>query len=125
MGIQRTFGKLGNRSMARLTAGLQAALVTPDRTAQCKVENVSRLGCRLQLAEPPRVGATALVRFAEVEVLGTISWVKGGEPGRAGRCGVKFAQQLTLEQVERIRWIAEHAREHEDATLTGTPAVWR
>jgi hypothetical protein len=119
MGIQRTFGKLGNRSMARLTAGLEAALVTPDRTAQCKVENVSRLGCRLQLAEPPRVGATALVRFAEVEVLGTISWAK------ATRCGVKFAQQLTLEQVERIRWIAEHAKEHESEKLTSTPAVWR
>ena len=119
MGIQRTFGKLGNRSMNRLQAGLAASLVMPDRTTSCKVENVSRLGCRLQLAGPPRVGATTLVRFAEVEVLGTVSWVRGT------RCGVKFPQQLTLEQVERIRWIAEHAREHESETLTSTPAVWR
>jgi hypothetical protein len=119
MGIQRTFGKLGNRGMARLQAGLEAGLETPGRTTRCKVENVSRLGCRLQLPEPPRVGATALVRFAEVEVLGTVSWVRGE------RCGVKFAQPLGLEQVERIRWIAEHAREHEIETLTSTPAVWR
>ena len=119
MGIQRTFGKLGNRSMNRLQAGLEASLVMPDRRAQCKVENVSRLGCRLKLVKPPRVGATTLVRFAEVEILGTISWVRGE------RCGVKFPQQLTLEQVERIRWIAEHAREHESETLASTPAVWR
>ena len=119
MGIQRTFGKLGNRSMNRLQAGLAASLVMPDRTTSCKVENVSRLGCRLQLAEPPRVGATTLARFAEVEALGTISWARGE------RCGVKFAKPLGLEQVERIRWIAEHASEHETETLTGTPAVWR
>lgn len=119
MGIQRTFGKLGNRSINRLQAGLAASLVMPERTSSCKVENVSRLGCRLQLAEPPRVGATTLVRFAEVEALGTVSWVRGE------RCGVKFPQQLTLEQVERIRWIAEHARELEDAALASTPALWR
>lgn len=105
--------------MARLVAGITALLVMPDRMMSCKVENASRLGCRLQLAEPPRVGATALVRFAEVEVLGTISWVK------ATKCGIKFAQPLSMEHVERIRWIAEHAREHESETLTGTPAVWR
>lgn len=119
MGVQRTFGKLGNRSMNRLQAGLAASLVMPDRTTQCKVENVSRLGCRLQLPEPPRVGATTLVRFAEVEALGTVSWVRGE------RCGVKFPQQLTLEQVERIRWIADHAREHERETLASNPAIWR
>lgn len=119
MGIQRTFGKLGNRSINRLQAGLEASLVTPDRTVWGKIENVSRLGCRLQITEPPRVGATTLVRFAEIEVLGTVSWVRGT------RCGVKFPQALTLEQVERIRWIADHKREHESETLTGTPAVWR
>ena len=31
MGIQRSFGKLGLRAMARLPAGLEAGLVTPDR----------------------------------------------------------------------------------------------
>lgn len=119
MGIQRSFGKLGNRSMARLTAGLEAGLVMPDRNMRCKVENVSRLGCRLRLAEPPRVDATTLVQFAEIEILGLISWVKGE------RCGVKFARPLALETVERIRWIIEHAREHEVETLTGTPSLWR
>jgi hypothetical protein len=119
MGIQRSFGKLGNRGMARLQAGLEAGLVMPDRNMRCNVENMSRLGCRLQLPEPPRVGATTLVRFAEVEVLGTISWVKGE------RCGVKFSQPLALEAVERIRWIIEHAREHEIDTLTSASEVWR
>lgn len=119
MGIQRSFGKLGNRAVARLPAQLDAGLVMPDRNMRCKVENVSRQGCRLQLSEPPRVGATTLLRFAEVEILGTISWVRGE------KCGVKFPQPLALDAVERIRWIIEHAREHEIETLTGTPAVWR
>lgn len=119
MGIQRSFGKLGNRGMARLQAGLEAGLETPGRTTRCKVENVSRLGCRLQLAEPPRAGATALVRFAEVEIMGTVSWVK------AERCGVKFGRPLTLEQVERIRWITEHASEHAIDSLASASEVWR
>jgi PilZ domain len=119
MGIQRSFGKLGNRSLARLSARLEAGLETPGRTTRCKVENVSRQGCRLQLPEPPRVGATTLVRFAEAEVMGTVSWVRGE------RCGIKFARPLALEQVERIRWITEHAREHEIDTLARASEVWR
>jgi PilZ domain len=119
MGIQRTFGKLGNRGMARLRAGLQAGLVTPDRTARCIVEDVSRKGCRLLLPEPPRVGATTLVRIAEFEILGTIAWVKGQT------CGVTFARALEVDAVERFRWIVEHAREHEIATLENASDVWR
>ncbi len=119
MGIQRSFGKLGNRAMARLQAGMEAGLVMPDRNVRCAVENVSRLGCRLQLAEPPRAGATALVRFAEMEILGTVSWVRGE------RCGVRFARPLELDAVERIRWIVEHAREHEIDMLARASDVWR
>jgi PilZ domain len=119
MGIQRSFGKLGNRAMARLQAGMEAGLVMPDRNVRCAVENLSRLGCRLQLTEPPRAGATALLRFAEIEILGTVSWVKGE------RCGVRFARPLDLEAVERIRWIIDHAREHENDTLSNASDVWR
>lgn len=119
MGIQRSFGKLGLRAMARLPAGLEAGLVTPDRHMRCKVENVSRLGCRLQLPEPPRAAATTLLRFAEIEVLGTVSWVRGE------RCGVKFERPLALETVERIRWIIDHMREHEIEGMANASAAWR
>lgn len=119
MGIQRTFGKLGNRGMARLRAGLAAGLVTPDRTARCIVDDVSRLGCRLQLAQPPRVGATILVRIAEYEILSSIAWVK------RDRCGVTFARALELDVVERFRWIIEHGREHDIAMLESASDVWR
>ena len=119
MGIQRTFGKLGNRGMARLQSALDAGLETPGRTARCKVENLSRLGCRLQLSEPPRDGATALVRFAEVEIMGTVSWVRGE------RCGVKFARPLDIETVERIRWIIEHSAEHAIESMANASDVWR
>ncbi len=119
MGMQRTFGKLGNRGMARLQAALEAALITPGRTARCIVDDVSRHGCRLQLSEPPRIGMTTLVRIAEFEILGTVAWVKGGQ------CGVTFARALDIDVVERFRWIIEHGREHQIATLGAASDIWR
>jgi PilZ domain len=119
MGIQRSFGKLGNRAMARLQAGMEAGLVLPDRNVRSAVENVSRLGCRLQLSEPPRVGATALLRFAEFEILGTVSWARGD------CCGIRFTYPLDLAAVERIRWIIEHAHEYENDTLANASDIWR
>ncbi|MBK9432699.1 PilZ domain-containing protein [Sphingorhabdus sp.] len=115
----RSFGKLGNRSMARLATDIDAGLVLPDRRVSCIVENISRTGCRLQVTDPPRVGATALVRVERIEALGTVAWVRGE------RCGVKFQSSLSVGEVERIRWIVEHAREHENSSLAHATAVWR
>lgn len=115
----RSFGKLGNRSMARLATEIDAGLVLHDRRVMCIVENISRTGCRLQVAEPPRVGATALIKIERIETLGTVAWVRGG------RCGVKFQGALNVGQLERVRWIVEHAREHEQSSLAHATAVWR
>jgi PilZ domain len=116
---RKTFGKLGNRSTPRLTAGLDAALVLPERTARCMLENVSRKGCRLHLAEPPRLGATVLVRVDRVEALGTVAWLRGL------RCGITFETPLTVEAVERLRWRIEHEQDHEKSKLSSASAVWR
>jgi PilZ domain len=119
MNAPKSFGKLGNRKMARLATGLDAGIVLPERRVQCRVENASRTGCCLHLEEPPRVGTTALVRIEAIEALGTVAWVKGN------RCGITFDGPLPIEAVERIRWIVEHAREHEAAALAKATAVWR
>ncbi|MBK8375394.1 MAG: PilZ domain-containing protein [Sphingomonadales bacterium] len=105
--------------MARLATDIDAGLVLPDRRVSCIVENISRTGCRLQVTDPPRVGATALVRVERIEALGTVAWVRGE------RCGVKFQSSLSVGEVERIRWIVEHAREHENSSLAHATAVWR
>jgi hypothetical protein len=119
MGPKRSFGKLGNRAIARLATGLDASLVLPDRSVRCLIENVSRKGCRLQLDEPPRIGMTVLVKIDRSEALGTIMWVRGL------KCGVSFASPLSLQALERIRWIVEHAQDHEKAKLRSATAMWR
>mgnify|MGYP001302380382 CR=1 FL=1 len=116
---RKTFGKLGNRAMARLATDLDAGLVLPERSARCIVENVSRTGCRLQLSEPPRVGATVLVRVERIETLGSVAWVRGS------RCGIRFAAPLEVRALERLRWIVEHGSDHEQNSLTHATAVWR
>jgi PilZ domain len=118
LGVKK-FGKLGNRGMARLATAIDGGMVLPERNAKCRVENVSRTGCRLLLETPPRLGATVLVRVERVEALGTVKWV------RSGRCGIAFARALEPGALERLRWIAEHETDHVQNSLGSATAVWR
>ncbi len=99
--------------------GLEARLVLPDRTALAVVENISRIGCCLQLAKPPRIGVTVLVRIEEIAELGTVVWAKGE------RCGVNFVSQLAPPAVERFCWIVENFRDHQSANIATRSAAWR
>ena len=119
MVMRKTFGKLGNRAMARISTGLSATLVLPGRSATCRLENISRKGCRLQLTELPRLGETVVVRVDRVDALGTVVWVRGP------RCGVTFDSTVSVEALERIRWSAEHAQDHEKGKISAAGAVWR
>ncbi|MBL0924946.1 MAG: PilZ domain-containing protein [Sphingomonadaceae bacterium] len=115
----RQFGKLGNRGMARLTTGIDGGMVLPERSASCRVDNVSRTGCRLSLDTPPRLGATVLVRVDRIEALGTVKWV------RSRRCGIAFERPLDPPALERLRWIVEHESDHAQNGLRSATAVWR
>ncbi len=116
---QRSFGKLGNRKAARLAIEIDAGLVMPERSVRCRLENISRTGCRLQLSDPPRVGATIMVRAERIQALGTVSWV------RANRCGIKFSQPLEGSALERMRWIIENSSKHQQNSLSHATAIWR
>ena len=115
----RTFGKLGKRGTARLATAIDGGMVLPERNATCRIENVSRTGCRLHLDTPPRLGATVLVRVERIEALGTVAWLRGG------RCGVVFERPLNLPALERLRWIADHANQHERNSMSSATAIWR
>lgn len=115
----KPFGKLGNRKMARLATEIDAGLMLPERSERCRLENISRTGCRLQLGGPPRVGATVLIRVERIETMGIVAWVRGN------RCGVKFPEPLAIGELERIRWIVEHTSMYEQNSLTHATAVWR
>lgn len=116
---RKPFGKLGNRSTARLTVDVDARLTLPGRSATGTVENVSRTGCRLLLAESPRVGVTLLLRVDRIETLCSVVWVRGT------RCGVRFANALPAEQLNRLRWIVDNAGDHEQRAIAHATAMWR
>lgn len=114
-----SFGKLGNRGLARLVVGLEATLALPQRTARGAVENVSRHGCCLRLAGPPRIGATVLVRIERIETMGSVVWAD------SERCGIRFERLLTAAAVERLRWIVDHSAEYTRSGVANAPGAWR
>jgi PilZ domain len=116
---KKPFGKLGNRSMARISAGVDGSLVLPERSSSCHVENLSRKGCRLLMGVPPRVGATVIIRVDRIDALGRIVWVRGQ------RCGIAFERDVPVAAIERVRWAAEHAQAHATGKLSVSTAVWR
>jgi len=116
---RRTFGKLGKRTAARLSTAIDGGVKTTGHTASCRVDNVSRDGCCLHLENPPAVNATVLVRVDRVETLANVVWAKDGQ------CGVTFAKALEPSQLNRLRWIAEHAEQHERNKVGSATAIWR
>lgn len=116
---RKTFGKLGNRALARLVTGVDATLVLPDRSSRCLLDNLSRKGCRLQLAEPPRKGATVIIRVERIDAIGTVAWTRGE------RCGIAFAKELTVQALERVRWMVENQQDHDKAKLSAATSLWR
>jgi hypothetical protein len=119
MGLQKSFGKLGNRASARLATTLEAGLVLSDRRVTCVLENISRKGCRLSLAEPPRIGTTVIVKIDRIDAFGDVTWVHGKS------CGVVFESPISPEHLERIRWAVEHLQDHEKAKMASSGQVWR
>lgn len=119
MVIKKTFGKLGKRALARVVTGMNATLVLPDRSVTCLLDNISRRGCRLQVAEMPKVGTTVVVRVDRVDALGCVTWVRGP------RCGIAFDSPVAVEAIERILWSVENAPDHERRKISAAGAVWR
>jgi hypothetical protein len=102
-----------------MAIALDAGLAMPERTTRCLLENVSRTGCRLRLAEPPRVGATVLIKVERIEALGSVTWVKGD------RCGISFEEILATQSLERLRWIIENDNGHQFNNMANATAIWR
>ena len=67
---KQTFGKLGKRGAPRLEIAIDAGLATTGHSEQCRVENVSRSGCRLHLDRMPRLGTTVMIRIERIDTMG-------------------------------------------------------
>ncbi len=115
----KTFGKLGKRAVPRLDIAIEGGLATTGYSEKCRVENVSRTGCRLHLDREPRLGTTVMIRIERIETLGDVTWV------RNGRCGVTFADPLKPRELERLLWIVKHTEKHENNVVNSATAMWR
>ena len=105
--------------MGRLLAGITGALVLPDRSIACVVENLSRKGCRLHVEEPPRIGLTVVLRVEQVDALGYVIWVRGK------KCGIAFDAAVPVEAIDRVRWAVEHSQTNEKRKINSVSANWR
>ena len=94
-------------------------MATTGHSHGCRVENVSAAGCCLHLESPPPLGTTVLVKIERVETIGKVAWVRGGS------CGVRFEAPLKPKELERLRWIVNHADRHKENTLKTATAIWR
>jgi hypothetical protein len=117
--VKKSFGKLGNRASGRLVTGLEAMLVLPGRNCRCVLENISRKGCRLFLADPPPPGTTAVLKIDRIEAFGAVAWVRGQS------FGIHFEEPVTQQALERIRWMVEHMQDHEKSKMSSATAIWR
>lgn len=114
-----TFGKLGNRKGARLGLAIAAILRLAHRDLECVLEDVSRLGARLSVRPIPAAGMPAILRFADIETIGTIVWATGN------RCALRFDKPLTGDDMEVIQWITQNTEEYTQAQLDRLATTWR
>ena len=116
---RKSFSRLGDRAMGRLAAGINGALVLPDRSIPCIVENLSRKGARLQVEVPPRIGLTVVLRVERVDALGYVIWARGT------KCGIAFDAAVPIAAIDRVRWAVEHSQTNEKRKFISTSANWR
>lgn len=60
-----------------------------------------------------------MIKVERAEALGHVAWVDGA------CCGVTFAEALTPQKLERLKWIVDHPEKHEQNVQTSAAANWR
>ena len=70
------------------------------------------------MAELPRCGGSAFLRFLEFEVFCEVKWVRGSQ------CGLLFADRLPREDLERLREFSDRFVAHDRAALARKTHDW-
>jgi hypothetical protein len=119
MAARRTFGKLGNRQRPRISVGIGADMMLPHASRHCRIEDASPGGVRLTLDNPPKPGTPVMLRFADIEALGTVVWAE------EACCALQFDRELTQDDMYILQWMAQDPERFEQADLDKDTAVWR
>ena len=92
----------GQRSLNRLQLGAPAQLQLTHETRPCLLDDISRSGARLRIAQALAPRQTAVLLFHELKLYSAVMWCKGTE------CGLRFEQPLDLEDMQGMLWITEN-----------------
>ncbi|MGX7952469.1 PilZ domain-containing protein [Tsuneonella sp. HG249] len=81
------------RASRRVQVKCEAVLETMTKRAEGQLVDISEAGARLELADMPPVGSTAVLRWAGHEAVCSVIWVEDRF------CGVSFRSAITSEIV--------------------------
>ena len=98
----------GRRSVPRVRLFVPAQVMLVRGLEQCVLDNLSQHGAQILFnARMPQDGSGAVLKVKDLDVFGTVIWVKGKH------FGVQFEEAVTLQQVVQIRHYADAYAEHQ------------
>jgi len=92
---------IDRRTTARTPVDRPARLQTAGGDWSVRLADISLGGARLELANPPRTGAQALLKWNAQEVMCKIAW------SRSGVCGVTFDKPISHELLAETTGMSE------------------
>lgn len=109
---------VGRRSAPRLRLSIPGKLITVSETRRCVLLDLSRTGAQIGLAKPLPIGGAGFLRFAQIEVFGSvIRSTKGGN-------GLEFDVEMPDEDVLATRRFAEEYELDERKALMEEARAW-
>lgn len=108
----------GRRSNARLRLGIPGRLILTSGSRECLLNDISASGARVTVAEQPRSGGSAFLRFLEFEIFCEVKWVRGSQ------CGLLFADRIPRKDLVRLREFSDSFVEHDRAARARQTHDW-
>ena len=98
----------GRRATPRVRLYVPAKVQLLSRQENCLLDDLSQVGARVTIAAKlPSCGASVVLTSKGLDVFGTVIWSLGA------RFAILFEEPLPLDQVIRVRHLADAGSEHE------------
>jgi hypothetical protein len=95
-------GYTPRRCEARLRVRLAARVVALSGIQSVQVNDLSRSGAGITLAEPLTIGKTVLLQWRSLDHFATVVWTNGE------RCGVRFEEPIPMEILLEARRMTDN-----------------
>jgi hypothetical protein len=108
----------GRRSSRRVSLALPARFECLRGSVPAQLTSLSCNGAMIALEEPPRVGSDGVLTFEGLEVFCSVVWAD------SRRCGLKFYDRLTQQDVLEARHISDRDPERQRAQRLAAARAW-